>query len=160
MPTKSYMFFEEYRIIHHAWQWWYDHWNTKKNKISWDVNKTTITRAELRMSVWTQFMCYSYVYFNQEQVLRCAADFSDVTCEITVDVTNLLINGSNEVKALLKAPILIPLEKSSVFTVELIITYEGDEPKVATWEDYLVPIALGAGTILTLYTVISIRRRR
>ena len=145
MPYKSYRFFDSYELRVS----WISNGASKsaKKDVVWDEKRTKVISAKLRGRIYASGGTNARLSFNDSEVIFCGAPVVDSTVEDTVDVTGILINGSNICLAEVWKIFYYPFDKIGRFTAELIVEYEGESPEMkAPWEKYLMP-ALGVASL-------------
>jgi len=149
MPSKSYNFFDRYRLGI-GWTGSSASKSIKKD-IKWDEKSTVVKSVKLRGRIWAQFQTQARISLNGVELLFADAGWGDNIVEATVDASGSIINGTNECLIELWKIIYTPVEKSGEFSAELIIEYEGSPPEEKPWfEKYLTPIIVigGASAII------------
>ena len=93
MPYKSYRFFDSYELRVS----WTSNGASKSitKDIVWDEDKTKVVSAKLRGRIYASGGTNARLSFNGNEVIFCGAPIVDNTVEDTVDITGILINGSN-----------------------------------------------------------------
>lgn len=135
-----------------------------KKEVSWDAEKTVIDGAELRLSARASGNTQIYIYMNGNEIVNIRwAPVDDMQVKGAVeDVSGVLINGGNNFEVRFDKLTLWPFDVSITFTLELIITFSGEEPDVKPWyEKYVIPmsIALGSTMVGAVATTEYARRR-
>ena len=129
-----------------------------KKDVAWDERKTKIKSAKLRGKIFSSGGTQARISLNSNELIFCDATWGDRTVEDTVDVTGMLINGSNECLIEVWKVIFIPIEKIGRFSAELIVEYEGETPAFRPWwEKYALPVAVGTGSVVLAGVALSRR---
>ena len=147
MPTNSYLIWTNKLL---KIPWWGGSTNDAITKaIEWDEAKTNIETANLLFSGRASGITQIYLYMKNDEQIHIIWDVADdmQLREATVDVSGLLINGNNRFDINFDKLRLWPFDVSITFSVEVIITYNGEKPSVTPWyEKYVVPVAIAFGT--------------
>ncbi|RLA82196.1 MAG: hypothetical protein DRG31_07710 [Deltaproteobacteria bacterium] len=126
-------------------------------RVEWDPKKTKIIDARLRGSVRTTagpMFCWAHpkIWFNDYVVWEGDIRDVDGSVPFDVEVMSILKNGENTVKIETCMPPKPWCGHDTWFTVDLVVTYEGEQPKITgprkakrfPWEEYLKNAAIGA----------------
>lgn len=149
MTIKSYKLWVD-KILKIAWHGGSTEASVKK-EVSWNIEETTVESAKLRISGRASGSTEVFLYMNGQDIVRIGWGIIDdmKVKESTNDVIGLLINGNNNFEVRFCKIGLWPFDVSIIFTLELVITYSGEEPEVKPWyEKFAVP--LGVGIISTV----------
>jgi len=148
LPYKSYRFFDSYELRVS----WTSNGASKsvKKDIVWDEDKTRVVSAKLRGKIYASGGTNARLSFNDNEVIFCSAPIVDNTVEDTVDITGMLVNGSNTCLAEVWKIFYYPFDKIGRFTAEVIVEYEGESPRMEPpWMKYAMPAvavaSLGVG---------------
>lgn len=137
-----------------------------RKSITWNPAYTTISGVTLSLLARANGRTNLSIYINENEAIHFHWELWEdlATKSETVDVTGNLINGENVFRASFFKDPAHPFYVYTIFSVTLVVTYEGEEPEVEPpWLTYLkkygVPAAIGVGG-LTVGAVIASRRRK
>jgi len=137
--------------------------DTVKKDIAWDEAKTKIRSGRLDITAKANARTNLDIYLNYNEVIHFHWELWEEGArkEASEDITALIKNGTNIFSAEFYKDPVNPLGVGVIFTVTVLIEFEGEEPTVEPWwKKYALPIAIASGVAGGTLAIVSTVRRK